>query len=326
MNSRQGYQIAPKTRLYKKLLIGFTVAKLLSAQALTSPLLAGRRPVTRSLRSALLHPRALQVGVPSGSIPRDAHDEGSFSVSGGRHQVEGWTVVGSPNFARLCLALTVAGVCSQTSHAQDTALLNFENFPDGTVIAAQYAGVTFTNAIILTAGRSLNEFQYPPHSGANVLTDQTGPITITFALPVTSFKAYFTHTTAVTVTAYDATFAQVAVGTSVFVNNTALSGDSGDTPERTDPGCRGRNHQDHHHRSASWYLIHYGRCPIPDLRGIRPGPATLHKPATHHNYQSIEPGLDNPRPQPFRNTHGHRRTGPVCLGNLWCCTGGRHRD
>jgi hypothetical protein len=46
--------------------------------------------------------------------------------------------------------------------------LDFEGFPDSTILSTQYSGLTFTNAIILTAGISLNEFEFPPHSGVNV--------------------------------------------------------------------------------------------------------------------------------------------------------------
>jgi len=48
--------------------------------------------------------------------------------------------------------------------------LDLEGFPDSTILGTQSPGVTFTNTIILSAGISLNEFEFPPHSGVNVVS------------------------------------------------------------------------------------------------------------------------------------------------------------
>src|ERR1700722_13497991 len=72
-------------------------------------------------------------------------------------------------------------------------LIDFEGLPDSTVVTNQYAGLLFSNAVILTAGFSLNEFEFPPHSGVNVLSDNGGPISITFDGPVLSFSGFFTY-------------------------------------------------------------------------------------------------------------------------------------
>jgi fermentation-respiration switch protein FrsA (DUF1100 family) len=109
-------------------------------------------------------------------------------------------------------------------------LLNFEGFADSTILTNQYPGVTFTNAIILTAGISLNEFDFPPYSGANVASDNNGPMTLTFASTILSFAGYFTYAEPLTLDAFSATDALVASAASAFSNNEALSGDAGSSP------------------------------------------------------------------------------------------------
>ena len=81
--------------------------------------------------------------------------------------------------------------------------IDFEGLADSTILTNQYPGITFTNAIILTAGISLNEFEFPPHSGVNVASDNNGPITIVFSSPVLSFSGYFTYVEPLTLDAFD---------------------------------------------------------------------------------------------------------------------------
>ncbi len=45
------------------------------------------------------------------------------------------------------------------------AVVDFEGLNDLDPVSAQYAGLTFTNATALTAGMSLNEFEFPPQLG-----------------------------------------------------------------------------------------------------------------------------------------------------------------
>jgi len=110
------------------------------------------------------------------------------------------------------------------------ASIDFEGFPDSTTLAAQYPGLTFTNAIILTAGISLNEFEFPPHSGVNVASDNGGPITIDFATPITSFSGYFTYIEPLTLTGFDVMNSNVVSANSLFLSNDALFGDLGSSP------------------------------------------------------------------------------------------------
>src|SRR5262245_58531052 len=86
----------------------------------------------------------------------------------------------------------------------DSVTINFEGLPDLTRVTNQYAGVVFSNAAIATAGVSLNEFDFPPHSGSNVVFDNGGPIAIIFTSAATAFSGFFTYAAPLTLTAYDA--------------------------------------------------------------------------------------------------------------------------
>lgn len=107
---------------------------------------------------------------------------------------------------------------------------NFEGFPDRTILTVQYAGIAFTNGIILSAGVTLNEFEFPPHSGSNITSDNGGPITIGFAARFQSFSGYFTYGVPITIQAFDASDNLLAAAASRFSNNEALSGVTGSQP------------------------------------------------------------------------------------------------
>jgi hypothetical protein len=118
----------------------------------------------------------------------------------------------------------------------DTIVINFEDLPDGTPVTTQYAGLTFSNTTVITAGISLNEFEFPPNSGTNVVFDDGGPISISFDDPVLNFGGYFTYLEPLTLAAFYATSDQVASATSLFGNNLACGdgppclGDPGSSP------------------------------------------------------------------------------------------------
>jgi hypothetical protein len=69
--------------------------------------------------------------------------------------------------------------------------IDFESLSDSEIVTTQYAGVgvTFSNATALTAGISLNEFDFPPNSGVNVVYDEGGPMTISFDIPVLTTRS-----------------------------------------------------------------------------------------------------------------------------------------
>jgi hypothetical protein len=140
----------------------------------------------------------------------------------------------SAGFHSLVLLTVSLAVCGRAK--AESVALDFEGFPDSTILTAQYPGVTFTNAIILTSGISLNEFEFPPHSGVNVVSDNGGPMTIDFSTPITSFGGYFTHLEPLTLDGFNAGDKQVASAASLFSNNLAClagppcSGDPGSSP------------------------------------------------------------------------------------------------
>ena len=132
----------------------------------------------------------------------------------------------------LFTAAAVFCFSAATSRSADGAVitLNFEGLSDSTFISTQYTGLTFTNAIIFTSGISLNEFDFPPRSGVNVLSDSGGAISILFTDPILDFLAYFTYVTPVTLQGFDGANQLLAQSTTAFTNNTASGGDSGSSP------------------------------------------------------------------------------------------------
>lgn len=109
-------------------------------------------------------------------------------------------------------------------------LLDFDSLSDGELLTTQYPDTTFSNATVLTAGVSLNEFEFPPASGSNVIFDDGGPLSISFGQMIASFSGLFTYLVPLTLTAVDLDGNTVTSATSAHLNNLALSGDVGSTP------------------------------------------------------------------------------------------------
>jgi hypothetical protein len=110
--------------------------------------------------------------------------------------------------------------------AADT--IDFEGFPDSTSLTTQYPGLIFSDALIISAGASLDETDFPPESGINVVLDNGGPITIDFLTPITDFSAFFTYTEQLTLTGFDSADNPVASATSLFFSNFVSSGNPPD--------------------------------------------------------------------------------------------------
>ena len=114
--------------------------------------------------------------------------------------------------------------------------IDFETFPDttpiidGTSITNQFLDPTFSNTTVISAGISLNEFEFPPHSGTNVAFDDGGPVSIDFDSLISSFSGYFTYTEPLTVAAFNASDTEIATASSAFSDNLGLSGDPGSSP------------------------------------------------------------------------------------------------
>jgi len=106
------------------------------------------------------------------------------------------------------------------------AVITFEGFAPGTVLTTQDFGdgVTFAGATILTQGVNLNYTQFPPHSGVNVVYNQTGPMTLNFTNPVDFFSGYFTYNQALAVDAYNSVHALLGGATSACSANYVGSG------------------------------------------------------------------------------------------------------
>ena len=129
---------------------------------------------------------------------------------------------------RLCTValLVVAGSVVLSGQT----VYNFDQFANNTNLTTQLPGLSFQHATILTQGVGLNA-AYPPHSGANVVFDNGGPLsfTITFASPVNSVGGYFTYDTRLTMAAFDAGNNQVASTSSLFTAN-VIGNSVGGTP------------------------------------------------------------------------------------------------
>lgn len=96
-------------------------------------------------------------------------------------------------------------------YASAQTVINFDNLSDLTPVTTQYSGlgVTFSGAVILTCGQSLNCGPFPPFSFPNVVFDGTnGVITATFNTTiignVTEVSARVTGNRNITMTAFDA--------------------------------------------------------------------------------------------------------------------------
>ena len=111
-----------------------------------------------------------------------------------------------------------------------TITIDFDNLADSEVITAQYAGLTFTQAIALSGNGSLNTLLFSPRSDSNVASDFGGPIEIDFSSPVDSFAGYFTYATALTLQAFDIHANVVATTSSAFTDNTLVFGEAGSSP------------------------------------------------------------------------------------------------
>ena len=126
----------------------------------------------------------------------------------------------------VCLAVFIIAALSAQSAFASIITIDFEGLPDSTDVSTTYQslGVTFSNALAITAGISLDESEFPPHSGQNVVLDNGGPITLSFSVPVSSVYGYFTYASSLALNAFDATSTEVASATSLFSENFTSSG------------------------------------------------------------------------------------------------------
>lgn len=126
-----------------------------------------------------------------------------------------------------CIRSSAVALCSLAlaSANANAVTIDFDSLADLETLTTQFTGITFANATALKAGFSLNEVEFPPHSGTLVISDEGAPIDVRFATPVTQASAYFTYFAPLTLTAFDALDNVLGSAVSAFTNNLALSGD-----------------------------------------------------------------------------------------------------
>jgi len=135
-----------------------------------------------------------------------------------------------PRPGRAILALLLILFASSFSAWASPIMIDFDALPDSTPVTTQFSGFVFSNATVLSAGISLNEFEFPPRSGTNVVFDDGGPMSIQFSPLAIDFRGYFTYLTPIALQAFDPGNNVVASATSLFSSNLALSGDPGSLP------------------------------------------------------------------------------------------------
>lgn len=105
--------------------------------------------------------------------------------------------------------------------------IDFEALTELDSVTTQFSGVTFSNATVLTSGSTLNEFEFPPSTGLNVVFDDGGAMQIDFSTAALTVSGRFTYSEALTLTAFDSLLSPVATVNSLFGSNLALSGEAG---------------------------------------------------------------------------------------------------
>lgn len=129
------------------------------------------------------------------------------------------------SYSVLCLLVSLA-----VPVVVPAATIGFEDLADLEILTNQYSGLTFSNAITLKAGTSLNEFDFPPQSGSNVISDNSGAIEILFSTPALSFSGYFTYVAPLTLEAFDIGNTSAAITSSAFSANDGATGELGSSP------------------------------------------------------------------------------------------------
>jgi hypothetical protein len=109
--------------------------------------------------------------------------------------------------------------------------VNFEGLSDGSSVGNQYPGLIFSNATVVTSGISLNELEFPPHSGVSAVMDDGGPISVVFSTPLLGVGAYLTYTVPITLSAFSLNGGLLGTVSSKFSNNDALYGVAGSSPD-----------------------------------------------------------------------------------------------
>lgn len=97
-------------------------------------------------------------------------------------------------------------LCFQLTETAIAGRVDFEGFADSIQLTSEIPGLTFNDATVLTAVISLNEFDFPPHSGIKVIATFGGLLTVSFDSPVnlvSGFISYNDTATGVNLSLYD---------------------------------------------------------------------------------------------------------------------------
>jgi hypothetical protein len=105
------------------------------------------------------------------------------------------------------VAVTLGAAVFGWGKCRASIIIDFEDRADMETVTMQYNGLgaSFTNAQALTAGLSLNEFEFPPHSGTNVVANTAATLRVdSVGLEWSSVGGYLTGSSIVTFTAFAA--------------------------------------------------------------------------------------------------------------------------
>jgi hypothetical protein len=126
-------------------------------------------------------------------------------------------------------AFLCAAALASTKVNASPVVIDFESLLDGTTVTT-IEGVSFSNAVAYQAGLSLNDGEFPPHSGSVAVSDEGGPMTLLFSTPVTKVGAFLTYVVPVTLSAWNALDVFLGSTASSFSINTVSAGDPGSSP------------------------------------------------------------------------------------------------
>lgn len=129
-------------------------------------------------------------------------------------------------WARIVTVLVISLAFGTSATA---GFVDFESFSDGDLPTTEIPGLTFDGATVLTAGLSLNDLDFPPHSGSKVVAALDGWLTVKFDMPTNLVGGYISYADAagVNLSLYDinnllladAFFAAPVAGPSNIVSN-----------------------------------------------------------------------------------------------------------
>jgi hypothetical protein len=124
------------------------------------------------------------------------------------------------------LSVLVAVVLCATRAQAAPIVIDFESLDEFSDVGNMIPGLSFSNATVLTAGTSLNEFDFPPLSGSNVVFDTGGPMRVDILGGAYAVGGFFTYVAPLTLTAYDAANNFLGIVTSLALENYGSSGGS----------------------------------------------------------------------------------------------------